>query len=91
MPALAVAAEEEEFVLDALGRVLVQSLDLVVEAFPLGLGLRVLKIAIRWVGAVDKAEVGCGLWKSARRDLDYVGGLNAHSQKLRDQWKSHLA
>lgn len=61
MPALSVAAEEEDFVLDIARRVPVQLLDLMVKAFPLCMGLCALEIAISRVGAVNQTEVKFGL------------------------------
>jgi hypothetical protein len=58
MPALAVAAEEEHLVLCLVGGLLVQLVDVVVEALPLReSGVFVVRI----VGAVDQAEVVCCL------------------------------
>lgn len=46
VPALAMSAEEEYLVLHILGGVLIQFLDLVVEAFPLCQGFRMLQVFI---------------------------------------------
>jgi hypothetical protein len=60
--ALTVAAEEEHLVLDVLVRLLVQLLDLVVEAFPLSEVLAiVLELLVGGVGAVDEAKVDSSL------------------------------
>ena len=60
MPAISVATEEEDFVLNALGGVVVEFLNLIIETLPLCHGLVVLELFIRWVAAVDETEVdGC--------------------------------
>jgi hypothetical protein len=60
VPAISVATEEEDLIFHVLVRVIVELLDLVVEALPLCHGLVVLELFIRRIGAVDEAEVnGC--------------------------------
>ena len=61
VPALAVAAQEKNLVLDIAVRVLVQLLHLVVEALPLSERLGILQLMIRRIGAVDETKVDCGL------------------------------
>ena len=55
MVALAMAADEEELVFGAFGRILVQAFEKAVEAVPLGEFIRVLGICR--VFAVDEAEI----------------------------------
>lgn len=61
MLAISVATEEEDFVFNILGGLIVELLNLVVEALPLCQGLVGLELSIRWIGAVDEAEVDGGL------------------------------
>lgn len=61
MPPFAMAAEKENFILDILGRVIIQLLHLMVEALPLGILRMLLELGVRRVGAVDEAKVDCGL------------------------------
>ena len=69
VPALAVAANEEEFVHDVFGGVEVEVVDVVVEALPLGQA-RDVDTGLAWVGLVDETEVGGKLSSiSARSDL----------------------
>lgn len=60
MPSFAVAAEEENLVFRFMGRVLVQCVDVVVEALPLR-EFGILVVRVCGVGAVDQAEVVCRL------------------------------
>lgn len=59
MPALTVAAHEEQLVLDAvaLAAARVQVLDPVVETLPLGLDALGVEVLVRWVRPVDKTKV----------------------------------
>lgn len=55
MPSFAVTAQEQNLVLDMFGRFLIETGNLVVEAFPLSEVL--LIVLVRGVSAVDQAEI----------------------------------
>ena len=83
MVALTVAAEEEYLVLDVLVGLLVQLLDLVVEAFPLsGVLAIVLELLVGGVGAVDEAKVDSSLYTQVKCILD-----RGHSTSQRTRFR----
>lgn len=82
MPSLAVAAEEENLVFCFRGGVLVQFVDVVVEALPLR-QFAVLVVRICVVGAVDQAEVvGCLFILQFGSLIGDRGRVDIHSQRL---------
>jgi len=62
VPTLAVAAQEEHLVLNVTAGLIIQLLNLVVEALPLGEILGVFKFLIGGIGAVEETKVHGSLY-----------------------------
>jgi hypothetical protein len=82
MPSLAVAAEEEHLVLCLMRGVLIQLVDLVVEALPQR-EFGIFAICVCVVGAVDEAEVVCCLFALSIQALFRVNAGRTYVVKSR--------
>ena len=88
MVALSMAADEEELVLNILGSLGVEVLQILVETLPLSaFGIRLL---ISLVRLVDQTKVG-GSLILIRKQYAVVFLHNSRSQKCWEQWCSSLA